>query len=73
MDKTKIKIPPCLYIKEHWCWQRETSDPRVFGGKVEVWDIRTDKCAACMVARMNYGNNALHKPLTKEEKARALC
>jgi hypothetical protein len=67
MEKSKIKIPPCLWAKQRWCWQRNSYDSRTVTSRVQEWHINEDKCAACIAARINYGDYSLHHPLTKLE------
>lgn len=64
MDKPKPA--KCLYAPKRFCWQTKW-EFKTFQSSVKVIVIDESKCAACIAARINYGNNALRCPRTKEE------
>lgn len=62
----KPKPVKCLYAPHRFCWQTSWKF-RTFSSKVKVIKIDESKCAACIAARINYGNDALRCPRTKKE------
>jgi hypothetical protein len=69
MDEEKKfpKIPKCFWADWRYCWQRCRSSPNYERIEKQIYEIDLDLCSACIAARINWGENATRKPLTKEE------
>lgn len=60
ITKSKPKIPKCVWAKWRYCWQRHSVDGKMYF-------INPMHCAACIAARINWGDGASLRSLSKEE------
>lgn len=65
VKKKRRFVAKCIYAPNCWCWQQDSYAIR------EWKKPYTEECPACLIARTNWGESALIRPLNSEE-ARAL-